>query len=153
MRTVILSTLFLSTVLLNFPSVTKGQGVTLEARNEAVSAPAAVAKTEPATDVSSTSHPHRISTGVTWPKLISAPDLKLSTADFPTTDLAIQHMVVSYQVKESGIPQNIHVVKSVCQTVDQRVLTAIRQYRYSPGTLDDQAVPVDVNLVVNFQER
>jgi hypothetical protein len=35
--------------------------------------------------------------------------------------------------------------------VDERVLSAVRQYRFVPGTLDDQNVPVDVNLVINFK--
>jgi hypothetical protein len=41
----------------------------------------------------------------------------------------------------------------VNQTVDERVMAAVRQYRFVPGTLDDQSVPVDVNLVINFQEK
>jgi hypothetical protein len=32
-------------------------------------------------------------------------------------------------------------------------MAAVRQYRFVPATLDDQNVPVDVNLVINFQEK
>jgi TonB family protein len=77
----------------------------------------------------------------------------VSAADFPTNDLAAQHMVVSFRVDENGAPQNVHLVKSVSQTVDERVMAAVRQYRFVPATLDDQIVPVDVNLVINFQEK
>jgi len=153
MRTILVSTLFLSTVLLNAQTVTKGHGVTLEARNEAASAPAATAAAQSTTDSTATSQTRRISTGVTWPKLISEPALRLSDADFPTHDLATEHMVVSFRVDENGTPQNVHVVKSVDQTVDGRVLDAVRQYRFIPGTLDDQKVPLDVDLTINFQER
>jgi TonB family protein len=62
-------------------------------------------------------------------------------------------MVVSFRVDESGAPQNVHLVKSVSQIVDERVMAAVRQYRFVPGTLDDQNVPVDVNLVISFQEK
>ena len=146
MRRIIMSTLFLSTVLLHAQSATKGQGVTLEARNDAASA------AQPATDAALPSG-RRISTGVTWPKLISVPTVSVSATDFPTHDLAAEHMVVSFRVDEKGLPQNIHLLKSVNQSVDQRVLDAVRQYRFEPGTLDDQNVAVDVNLVVNFQAR
>jgi TonB family protein len=152
MRTIIMSTLFLSTVLLQAHAGTKGQSVTLVAHNDAA-AMASPATAQPATDADTTTHARRISTGVTWPKLISEPTLAVSAADFPTQDLAAQHMVVSFRVDESGAPQNVHLVKSVSQTVDARVLTAVRQYRFVPGTLDDQNVPVDVNLVINFTEK
>jgi TonB family protein len=149
MRRIILSTLFLSTVLLHAQSATKGQGETLEARNDAASASAV----QPATDAAALPSGRRISTGVTWPKLISVPTVSVSATDFPTRDLAAEHMVVGFLVDEKGIPQNIHLLKSVNQSVDQRVLDAVRQYRFKPGTLDDQNVAVDVNLIVNFQER
>lgn len=146
MRRIILSTLFLSTALVHAQTSTPGQAVTLEARNNTTSAPAA------STDASIPTE-RRISTGVTFPKLISTPTVTVSAADFPTVDLAAQHMVVSFRVDENGAPQNVHLVKSVNQSVDARVLDAVRQYRFAPGTLDNQTVAVDVNLVVNFQQK
>jgi TonB family protein len=152
MRRIILSTLFLSTVLLNAQTGTKGQSVTLVAHNDAAGLASSTAS-QPATDADATTHGRRISTGVIGPKLISEPAFSVSAADFPTHDLATQHMVVGFRVDESGAPQNVHLVKSVSQTVDERVLEAVRQYRFQPGTLDDRNVPVDVNLVINFQEK
>ena len=146
MRRILVSSLFLSTVLLNAQANTKGQRITLEARNDA--APAAAA-----TDVNSTSQTRRVSTGVTWPKLISQPSLSVSTADFPTQDLGVQHVVVGFRVDTNGTPQNVHITKSVNQSVDERVMTIVRNSRYSPATLDEQNVPVDINLLVNFQKR
>jgi TonB family protein len=146
MRRILVSSLFLSTVLLNAQANTKGQRITLEARNDA--APAAAA-----TDVNSTSQARRVSTGVTWPKLIAQPSLSVSTADFPTQDLGVQHVVVSFRVDTNGTPQNVHITKSVNQNVDERVMAIVRNSRYTPATLDEQNVPVDVNLVVNFQRR
>jgi TonB family protein len=153
MRRILTSTLFLSTVLLHAQTATKGQSVTLEARNEAASALSASPSSQPATDPAAIPSERRISTGVTWPKLISEPTLSVSTADFPTHDPAAQHMMVSFRVDEKGVPQNVRLLKSVNQSVDERVLEAVRQYRFVPGTLDDQNVAVDVNLIVNFQEK
>jgi TonB family protein len=147
MRRIIVSTLFLSTVLAHAQPSKAGQGVTLEARNSAISALSA------STDAAVPTTSRRVSTGVTFPKLLSAPSLTVAAADFPTVDLAAQHMLVSFRVDESGAPQNVHLVKSVSQSVDERVLAAVRQYRFAPGTLDNQTVPVDVNLVVNFAQK
>lgn len=152
MRRILVSSLFLSTVLLNAHADTKGQRAVLEARNEVASAPATAAP-QPATDLNSSAQTRRISTGITWPKLISQPNFAVSTTDFPTENLAAQHVVVNFRVDENGTPQNVHVVQSVNQNVDERVMTAVRSSRYAPAKLDDQIVPVDVNLLVNFHQR
>lgn len=145
MRNILVSSLFLSAVLLPAQTVTNGQGATLIARND--SAPAVAAS-----DVSTTSA-RRVTTGVTEPKLISEPVVRVSLSDFPTTDLATQHMVVSFRVDEKGIPQNVHLLKSINQSVDGRVLAAVRDYRFEPAKLDDQAVAMDVKLAINFATR
>jgi TonB family protein len=153
MRRILVASLFMSTVLLNAQTATKGQGATLVAHNETSTESAASAAGSPGTDVTSTTHARRISTGVIAPKLISEPELRLATTDFPTADLATEHMEVSFKVDANGTPQNVHLVKSAGQVVDQRVLEAVRQYRFAPATLDDQAVAMDVNLIINFQSR
>jgi TonB family protein len=151
MRRILLSSLFLSTALLHAQAGTKGQGVVLEARNERASASAIASP--PATDVNPTSQARRISTGVKGPKLISQPPLTISTADFPAQNPAAWHPVVSFTVDEHGNPQNVHMTKSVNQSVDERVMTVVRGSRYEPATLNDQYVAVDVNLTVNFEQR
>jgi len=148
MRRIIVSTLFLSTVLLHGQTGTKGQSVTLEARNNATPS---LDASSAASDVALSGR--RVSTGVVFPKLVSEPSFSVSTADFPNHDLGSQQMEVSFRVDEKGVPQNVQLVKSVNQSVDERVLAAVRQYRFTPGTLDNQVVPIDVNMVVNFQEK
>lgn len=145
MRRFLVASLFLSTVLLNAQEVTKGQGATLVAHNEANSSAT--------TDIPTATTARRISTGVISPKLISEPSVKVSTADFTSEDLAAQHLVVSFRVDQNGAPQNVHLLKSVNPTVDSKVMAAVRGYRYAPATLDEIAVPMDVNLVVSFATR
>jgi TonB family protein len=145
MRSIIVSTLFLSTVLLHGQTGTSAQSATLEARNNSVNSLS--------TDADLSSHSRRVSTGVVFPKLISGPKTSVSTTDFPTRDLAAQHAVVSVRVDENGNPQNVHLVKSVNQAVDARILAAVREYRFVPGSLDERTVPVDVNLVFNFEQK
>jgi TonB family protein len=150
MRRILVSTLLLSAAFLHAQKGTQGQSVTLEARNSTVTS---LSDAAPATTDSGSAASRRISTGVTWPKLISEPNVSISSADFPTHDLTAQHLVVSFRVDEKGEPQNVHLLKSVNQAVDGRILAAVRQYRFIPGTLDDQNVPVDVNLIVNFEQK
>src|ERR1700744_1850578 len=145
MRRIILSTLFLSTVLAHAQAGTQGQsGTTLIASNNAVAA---------SNDAAIPTHPRRVSTGVVYPKLISNPKVHVSAADFQTQDFADQHVVVGFRVDENGAPQNVHLVKSLHQTVDARVLEAVREYHFVPGTLDDQKIALDVNLIVNFDTK
>lgn len=151
MRTAIIASLFLSSVLLNAQTGTKGQSGTLEARNDSANALSASAATPAAADVNSTTQTRRVSTGVTFPKLLSDPAVNVSAADFPTSELAAEHMMVSFRVDENGATHNVRMVNSVNQIVDERVLEAVRQYRFAPGRLDDRPVPIDVNLMINFQ--
>ncbi|HWT66805.1 MAG TPA: TonB family protein [Terracidiphilus sp.] len=144
MHKILASTLFLSTALLPAQTVANGQGAVLLAKN---SEPAVVASDVPA------AHARRVSTGVTAPKLISGPAVRVAISDFPSQNLSFQHVVVSFKVDEKGVPQNVHLVKSINQTVDARILAAVRDYRFEPATLDDQVVAMDVNLNVNFEAR
>ena len=145
MRRIILSSLFLSTVLLHGQTSTSAQSATLEARNNTVNSLP--------TDSDVPSHARPVSTGVTFPKFISGPKMSVSTTDFPTRDLAAQQAIVALRVDENGNPQNVHLVKSANQAVDARILSAVREYRFVPGSLDERNVPVDVNLVFTFQEK
>ena len=152
MRSVFVAGPFLSTVLLNAQTGTTGQSATMEARNESHNALSAAAAAPPATDVTA-ARPRRISTGVIAPKLIKAPNIVVATSDFATEDLSSQYAVVRLKVDEKGTPQNVQIVKPVNPTVDSRVLAAVRQYHFIPATLDDQVVPLDLHLRVNFQPR
>ena len=153
MRNVFVAGLFLSTVLLNAQTATRGQSATMEARNESPHALSAAAAAPPATDITATTRPRRISTGVVAPKLIKGANIEVATSDFATEDLSNQYVVVRLHLDESGTPQNAEILKPVNPTVDSRVLAAVRQYRFSPATLDEQAVPLELDLRVNFQPR
>jgi TonB family protein len=151
MRRTLTSTLFLSTALLSAHASTKGQGFALEAHNHAPNAlTASVAPAQPITN----SSPEQIRiSSVVQPKLTRQVNPKLGPADFHAQDLESQKLVLHFVVDESGTPQHIEIIKSVNQDVDERVLDAVRQYRYSPARLDGQVVASDLNLEVRFQHR
>ena len=141
------ASLLLSTVVLPAQTVMNGQGAVLIAKNEVATEPAA------ASDAALSAPARRVSTGIVAPKLISNPVVHVATTDFPTEDLALEHVVVGFRVDENGVPQNVHLLKSVNQTVDGRVLAAVSAYRYEPAKLDGQKIAMDVNLNVNFEAR
>jgi TonB family protein len=111
--------------------------------------PAAAYASKPADDtVAPTAF--RVSTGVTAPKLIRSTDLNLpdSINAFPLPGNA--QVGVAFTVDEKGVPQSVHVVKSLNPYWDSRVIDAVSRFRYTPGTVDDQTIPVDMDLTVNI---
>lgn len=153
MRDVVAVCAIFSSVLLHAQSVAKGSSATLEARNNNAGVLYARGASEPTTDSTTSGHTLRVSSGVTWPKLISEPNFRVSPSDFMGMNLAAQKVIVSFTVDESGKPQNVRVAKSVNPVVNEHVVNAVRQYRYLPATLNGEKVAVDINLVVNFANR
>ena len=153
MRNVLAVCAIFSSVLLHAQSVAKGSSVNLEARNNYAGVLYAHGTSQPVTDSTTNPQPLRISSGVVWPKLISEPNFMVSSSDFMGRNLATEKVIVSFTVDESGTPQNVHLTKSVNSIVDERVLKAVRQYRYAPATLNGQKVSAHIDLQVNFANR
>ena len=153
MRNVLAVCAIFSSVLLHAQSVAKGSSANLEAKDNLAGALYAHGALKPVTEASMNAQPFRISGGVIWPQLISEPNFRVSSSDFMGLNLTTEQVIVSFTVDESGKPQNVHLTKSVNPVVDERVLNAVRQYRYAPATLDGQRVAADINLKVNFTNR
>ena len=92
----------------------------------------------------------RVSTGVIGPKLIHS--VRVSTEGDLTANLSNFERVaiVDMVVDEDGKPSDLKVAKSLGETVDKNVLAAVSQFRFKPGTLDNQptAVPVELELII-----
>jgi len=72
------------------------------------------------------------------------------------TDLARRARIQGIVILEAVIDRNgnvteARVLKGLPMGLDQSALNAIRQWRFKPGTLNGQAVPVYYNLTINFQ--
>jgi TonB family protein len=112
--------------------------------------PAAAKASNPADDANATTPVH-VSTGVSIPVLIGTPSLKLP-AGYPAQDIPAGYRIaLTLTVDENGRPQNIQLVNSYDAYLDTYVLNAVRQFRFRPGTLDNQSVPVDLNLNVEVE--
>jgi TonB family protein len=110
----------------------------------------AVAKASTPMDDASAPTPVRVSTGVNAPVLIESPSvvvLDSFTFDAIPNDAQV---LLTLTVDEKGQPQDIHIVKSYNPLWNAQVLDAVRNFRYKPGTIDNQPTPVDVDLTVNI---
>lgn len=91
----------------------------------------------------------RVTTGVTSPQLdqnaiVHIPgDAILDTYPNPA------QMVVRLDLDATGRATGMHVVQSISARVDAQVLDAVRQFRWRPGVLDGQPIPMTVNLTVS----
>jgi|SRR5208337_4451381 len=153
MHRILVASLFLSTVLLNAQTATTGQSVAMNARSESPNALTAPAAAEPATDSTATPPTRRISTGVTEPKLISEPAIDVAISDFNSWNLGSRYMVLRFKVDETGTPQGVEILRAVSPDVDAKVLAAVQQFHFEPAKLDDQTIPMNLDLRVNFQAQ
>jgi TonB family protein len=91
-----------------------------------------------------------VSTGVTSPRLVYSTKISISASELPPT-LTSTHVVLKFNLDTTGTPQSIHVVEPLTQAIDARVVEAVRQFRWSPAVLNNQAVAIPMNLVVEVQ--
>jgi TonB family protein len=94
--------------------------------------------------------PVRISTGVTFPKLIETEGI-VESADWkwrPTESERVA--VVKFIVDPTGKPSQVEMVKSLGTVIDNDVVAAVSRYHFQPGTLDHQPIPVEIRLTVTI---
>lgn len=151
MRKAILAALALSPMLLHAqanspaPTQSSANGPVL---TSAVVAPKALVASAATDAVPSTTR--RISTGVKAPKLISTVDVT-AVSELPTSFANMDKVVVvSMIVHENGKPSDLAIVRSGGNALDKNVLAAVSQYRFKPGTLDNQPTAVPVNLEITL---
>lgn len=110
---------------------------------------ASAVASQPATDDATASiQPTRISTGVVEPTLLKSSTLAIPTDAFDSILPPDAEVGLKVNVDEKGNARDIQVIKPVNADLDARVVTAVSKLRFSPGTLDNQAIPVSINLNV-----
>jgi TonB family protein len=90
---------------------------------------------------------------------VSAPKLIASAGDPIGPPLAKKDGVkfdgvclVEFIVNESGVPQKIHIVRSIGRDYDVKVMEAAQQYRFSPAMRAGQPVAVSLHMEVRFKK-
>jgi TonB family protein len=114
--------------------------------------PAVASASQPVDDATASTPKLRVSTGVVSPQLLDSADIRI-----PDSDSYVDRMIpgngqvgLSFTIDEKGHPENIQVTKSLNPLWDARVVDAVRQFRYRPGTVSNEPIAVDMNLTVNI---
>jgi hypothetical protein len=94
-----------------------------------------------------TASPLRISTGVVSPKLISTVSIVESQQRVNNID---RLAVVSMVVDATGKPQELKIVRSAGIVLDANVLAAVGQYRFTPGTLNNEPTAIPLTLEITL---
>ena len=90
----------------------------------------------------------RVSTGVIAPKLIYKVDVNADLtgpARLVSNDTTV---VVGMVVDKTGKPSDLKILRSADPLLDQSVLAAVSQYRFTPGTVSNEPVAIPLNLEV-----
>jgi TonB family protein len=80
------------------------------------------------------------------PKLVYASD-----PEFPSRQGAGGVVVVSCVVDANGLPKQVTLSRSLSRAFDKNAVHAVKQYRFEPASFEGTAVPVKVNIEVNFK--
>ena len=148
MRKVIAATLALTPMLLhaqaNSPAQTQSSPASTTLQSKLVQ-PKELNGSEAA---ASTTTPVRVSTGVGAPKLIHTVAIESDSIWSPTGYAYERKTVVEMMVDATGKPSDLKIVRSLGPVMDHNVLSAVSQYRFTPGTLDGAPTAVPVNLEV-----
>jgi TonB family protein len=99
--------------------------------------------------VATTCHP--VSTGVTGPELYSSAVINIpadTTLDqYPNP----AEVLLRVNLDADGKTTRIRVLRSISPTANAYVVSAVRQFRWRPAELDNQNIPVAVNILVKVQ--
>jgi TonB family protein len=91
----------------------------------------------------------RISTGVVAPKLIHKTNIQTAV---PVGALDTEHDVtVAMVVDEKGKPSDLKIVQSAGVALDQDVLSAVKDYRFEPGSVSGMVVAVPLVLHITIK--
>jgi periplasmic protein TonB len=92
---------------------------------------------------------YRVGGGVSAPKALYAPDPEYSEE---ARKAKYQGTVVLWLVVDaSGHPQQIRVQRALGMGLDEKAIEAVKQWKFDPARKDGQAVPVMINVEVNFR--
>jgi TonB family protein len=91
---------------------------------------------------------YHVGGGVMAPQLIYGPDPEFSDEARKAKYQGV--VVVNLVVDAGGNPQRIRVIRPLGMGLDEKAVEAVRQYKFRPAMLNGKAVPVEINIEVNF---
>jgi TonB family protein len=112
--------------------------------------PAVAIASQPVDDATASTPRVRVSTGVIGPELLDSANITIPAGYGDQAVPGDGQVALSLTIDEKGHPENIQVTKSLNPLWDARVVDAVRQFRYRPGTVSNSPIPVDMNLTINI---
>lgn len=96
-------------------------------------------------------HIYQIGPGVSPPKLLHAVDPEYPPTERKKGKKSGGICLVTMIVDTDGIPQNVHMARSLSTKFDESAMAAVRQYRFQPAIYQGKPVPVKISVEVNFK--
>jgi TonB family protein len=93
---------------------------------------------------------YNIGKDVSAPKLISSVSPEFPQSARGSDDKLEGTCLVGFVVDAKGIPQDVHIVRSLRQDFDEKAVGAVRQYRFRPGMKAGTPVAVSLKVEVRF---
>jgi TonB family protein len=95
------------------------------------------------------SAPYHVNHDVTAPVLLKSVEAELSERAREEKISGI--CLISLIVDANGMPQDVHVIRSLEPTLDESAVNAVRQYRFKPAMHRGAPVAVIITIEVNFR--
>jgi TonB family protein len=92
-----------------------------------------------------------ISTGVTSPRLVYTTSVNIPANEMPATLGSSTKVVLKVSLDATGSPSSVQVLRPATPEIDQRVVNAVRHFRWTPAVLNNQAIPDELTLTVEVQ--
>jgi TonB family protein len=93
---------------------------------------------------------YKIGKDVSAPQLISSVQPEFPQSAKGADDKLEGTCLIGLVVDETGMPQDVHVVRSLRKDFDEKATEAVRQYRFKPGMKAGTPVAVSLKVEVKF---
>lgn len=91
-----------------------------------------------------------VSTGITPPQLLDSLSLSVPDSNSAASIPEGAQITVTYVIDEKGQPRDIRIVQGYDAIWNARALDAVSKLHYRPATLDNQPIPLGMNLVITL---
>jgi TonB family protein len=93
---------------------------------------------------------YKIGKDVSAPKLISSVQPQFPESARGQKDKFEGTCLIGFVVDEDGMPQDVHIVRSLRQDFDEKSIEAVQQYRFKPAMKAGVPVAVELKVEVKF---
>ena len=113
--------------------------------------PQEVALSRVDTQLNGSIHPEQVRGSVTPPKAIFHPEAQFS--DDARQKKIEGNCLVGLTVDARGMPQDIHLRRTLEASLDEQAIEAVRRYRFKPAMKNGLPIPVSIAVEVRFRLR